>query len=334
MIDVFRRRREGERDVLRRRHLAGLREGGVVACVCTCGGDVPALQPIPEADPYTNTVVLLGALYGDVADSDGAFAVVTGSSDLKRCIEEGQIGLLPAIEGASPIQRDIGRLVDLHERGIRVIGLTWNSANDLAVGLEAGEGGLSSLGARAVEVMNRRGIIVDLAHASEATFWDVARESFAPLVVTHANARAVCDHPRNLTDRQLDEVGASEGVVGLCVYPSFVGQQPISVDAVVKHATYITTRLGLGALVIGADFIDYALDEILGDLRRHSDLYPEDSFAYPDGVESAAGLQRLMRGLRASGLDDSALREIGIGNFLRVYAHTERCAGLAGADRR
>lgn len=300
-----------------------------MACVCTCGGDVPALQPIRDADPYANTIELLSELHADVEDSEGVFSVVARSADIERCLDEGQIGLLPAIEGASPIQGDVGRLMDLVDRGIRVIGLTWNSRNEIAVGLEAGDGGLSSFGARAVEVMNRRGVIIDLAHASEATFWDVARESVAPLVDTHSNAKAVWDHARNLSDHQLDAIGASGGVVGLCLYPSFVGEQPVTVEMVAKHASYLASHIGIDAVVIGADFIDYALEEIVGDLSAHGDLYPADSFTYPVGVETAAGLQALMRGLRRGGFDDSMLRKIGIDNFLRVYAQTERIAGLA-----
>jgi membrane dipeptidase len=323
MIDVFRRRLEGESDVLRRRHLPGLRKGGVVAVVCTCGGDVPALQPITDADPYTNAVALLDALRSDVTDSEGAFAVVTNSAGLGRCIDEGQVGLIPALEGASPMQGDLGRLIDLCERGIRVVGLTWNSRNELAVGLDAGEGGLSPLGVRAIHAMNTRGIMIDLAHASETTFWDVARESQAPLVVTHANARGVLDHPRNLTDDQLDRVGSSGGVVGLCLYPSFVGAQPIGADMVVRHATYMVNRISIDGLVIGPDFVDYAVEQILGDLEEHSALYPEDSFTYPVGLESARGIQLLMQALDSAGFDDGALYNVGIANFLRVYAAAE-----------
>jgi membrane dipeptidase len=323
MIDVFRRRLEGESDVLRRRHLPGLREGGVVACVCTCGGDVPALRPIADADPHTNAVALLDALRSDVAESKGAFAVVTSSADLGRCIDEGQVGLIPALEGASPIQGDLERLIDLYERGIRVVGLTWNSRNELAVGLDSGEGGLSPLGVRAIHAMNELGVIIDLAHAAETTFWDVARESHAPLVVTHANARGVLDHPRNLTDDQLDRVGSSGGVVGLCLYPAFVGTQPIGADMVVKHAAHMVNRIGIDGLVVGPDFIDYAVEQILGDLGEHGALYPADSFTYPVGLESARGLQLLMQALDSSGFDDGALHKVGIANFLRVYADAE-----------
>ena len=104
-------------------------------------------------------------------------------------------------------------------------------------------------------------------------------------------------------------------------------------EMVSKHATYLAAHLGIDGLVIGADFIDYALEEIVGDLSEHSDLYPAGSFTYPDGVETAAGLQTLMAGLRASGFDDAALARVGIGNFLRVYAATERSAELAWRGR-
>jgi membrane dipeptidase len=327
MVDVFRRRRHGERDVLRRLHLPGMRAGGVVACVCTCGGDVPALQPLPDADPYTNTVAVLEELQADARESDGRVAVAMSTEQLARCMDEGVFALVPAIEGASPIQGDLARLADLYDRGIRVVGLTWNSRNELAVGLDAGEGGLTPLGVRAVEAMNRHGIVIDLAHAALATFWDVARETSSPLVVSHANAKAVWDHPRNLDDRQLDAVGESSGIVGLTLYPSFVGSQPVTLDNVLQHADYLIDRIGIESVAVGADFIDYAVDEILRDLRRHGDLYPEGSFTYPEGLETASGLPTLFGGLEARALGDGALRMLGVTNFLRVFEHTERLSG-------
>ena len=122
-----------------------------------------------------------------------------------------------------------------------------------------GDGGLTPTGMRAIEVMNRLGVVIDLAHASEQTFWDVIRETAAPVFVSHANARTICDHPRNLDDAQLDAVGASNGAVGLVFFPSFVGPQPVDLDAVLQHADYIAARLGSESVVIGADFVDFAI---------------------------------------------------------------------------
>lgn len=326
MVDVFRRRRQGERDVVSREHLPGFRMGGVVACVCTCGGDVRALQPLGQDEPYANAVALLEELQSDAAESEGRVAVVTSTDEIAQCIEQGVLAIIPGLEGASPIMGDLGRLADLHDRGVRVIGLTWNSRNELAVGLDAGDGGLTELGVAAIEAMNRLGIMIDLAHASPSTFWDVARESSAPLVVSHANAKSVWDHPRNLDDEQLDAVGSSGGVVGLCLYPSFIGPQPVTLEQLLDHADYLVQRIGVTSVVVGADFIDYALDEILGDLQGHSALYPEGSFTYPAGLESASGLQNLMRGLEARGLVGETLAMIGVANFLRTLEQTERVA--------
>src|SRR5262249_24530083 len=159
---------------------------------------------------------------------------------------------------------------------------------ELAVGLDAGEGGLSILGVRAVEMMNRLGVMIDLAHASPATFWDVVQVSAAPLVASHANAKGVWNHPRNLDDDQLEALAASGGIVGVCCYPSFPGPQPLTLEDVLDHADYLLRHVGHEGVVIGADFIDYAVEELVGDLREHSDLYPDGSFTYPRGLETAA----------------------------------------------
>src|SRR4051794_21583900 len=175
MIDVFRRRRQGERGVLARVHLPGLRQGGVGACVCTVGGDVPSLCPLGIDDPYGSALAMLRELHADVAEAGGEIAVVATASEMARCLADGTFALLPALEGALPFRGDLRLVEDLCDRGVRVVGLTWNSRNEFGVGVGAGEGGLTRQGLRAVALMNDLGVVIDVAHASPTTFFDVAR---------------------------------------------------------------------------------------------------------------------------------------------------------------
>jgi membrane dipeptidase len=326
MIDVFRRRMQGERSVLARVHLPAFEQGGVQACVCTVGGDLLSLCPLGLDEPYGSAIAMLDALRDDVAESDGRLEVASSASEIAGCLERDVVALVPALEGAMPLKGEIRLIEDLYERGVRVIGLTWNSRNELATGVGAGTGGLTPAGVRAIGVMNRLGILIDLAHASEDTFWDAVRETSAPVFVSHANARTLCDHPRNLDDSQLDAVAASGGAVGLVFFPSFVGPQPVDLEAVLEHADYIAGRLGTGSIVIGADFVDFAVEEMARDLRAHGDLYDEDALRFPRGIESVASMQNVVAGLGRHGFTENAVAKVASANFLRVFAETERAA--------
>jgi membrane dipeptidase len=269
---------------------------------------------------------MLDALRADVAESDGQFEVTSSATEITECLERGAVALVPALEGAMPVKGELRLIEDLHARGICVFGLTWNTKNELATGVGAGNGGLTTTGVKAIQTMNRRGILIDLAHASEATFWDVVRESSAPVFVSHANARALCDHPRNLDDAQLDAVGASAGAVGLVFFPSFVGVQPVDLDAVLNHADYIADRLDSGSLVIGADFVDFAIEEMAKDLRAHGGLYDKDALRFPHGIETVRYMQNVIAGLDRHGFDEDAIAKVASANFLRVLTETERLA--------
>ena len=326
-IDVYRRRKDGERDVLRRRHLADYVEGGVVASVCTVGGDGSALSPLGIDRPYESAIAKLEALEADVAESEGAFEVVGTAAELESCIEHGIFGVIPSLEGASPVQGSLDKIEEFHARGVRVLGLCWNEPNELAIGTDAGgdDGGLTDIGAEAVSLMNDLGIVIDLAHASKRTFMDVAGISRAPLFVSHSNAKGVYDHVRNLDDEQLDAVAKSGGVVGLNYYAPFVGTGNATLAQLVDHVEYLVKAMGPDAVVLGPDFIDYAHPELMLEVARHPNLYSVD-VRYAEGVETVRSMQNTVTALRERGLDAAAIDKIGRRNFLRLFGETHALA--------
>jgi membrane dipeptidase len=172
--------------------------------------------------------------------------------------------------------------------------------------------------------MNDLGVLVDLAHSAPATFWDVVRATRAPVYDSHANAKTVYDHPRNLDDEQLGAIRKSSGAVGV-FWPHFVTAGPSTVADVVAHLTYLLETVGPESVVIGADFIDYGLDELAGDLREHGSLYP-DLPVYPMGLETVRGMQNLVTTLPTAGLDDGVIGKVSAENFLRVWRATEAAA--------
>lgn len=166
-------------------------------------------------------------------------------------------GGLISLEGAEPIGGDLGLLQLLFRLGVRAMGLTWNHRNALADGVAeaASGGGLTSFGRQVVAEMSRLGMLVDVSHLSEAGFWDVAACSLEPFVASHSNARAVCDHPRNLTDDQLRAIADCGGVIGINLYPPFLTSEPRAshVD-VLRHAEHMLSVVGAAHVGLGCDF--------------------------------------------------------------------------------
>jgi membrane dipeptidase len=207
--------------------------------------------------------------------------------------------------------------------------LTWNSSNALATGLGQGtDAGLSRLGGEAIALMNQLGVIVDLTHASPRTFWDVVGRANAPLIVSHANARALRDHERNLDADQLAAVRDLGGMVGVVAYPEFVGERPLSVEHVVDHIEHLAEVIGVDLVGIGCDFIDFNLEPIRADLLASGvyDSVDDEDLVFPEGIEDARSVRNIVASLRRREWADSDIEKVAWRNFARVMAEVERAA--------
>jgi membrane dipeptidase len=151
------------------------------------------------------------------------------------------------------------------------------------------------------------GILIDLSHLNEAGFWDVAETTTKPIVASHSNANALAPAARNLTDKQLDAVRDSQGLVGINYHCGFLRKDGLSSPAdtplslIADHLDYIADRNGIDGVALGSDF---------------------DGAAMPGDLKDATGLPKLMDELRARGFDDESLRKIGYENWLRVFDAT------------
>jgi len=326
VIDVYRRRQDGERSVLARHHLAAQREGGVVAAVCTVGGDGIALSPLGADRPYESALAKLEALYADVAESGGVYEIVTSRAEIEDCVRRGVFAIIPSFEGASPLEGNLSRIEEFYDRGVRVFGLTWNGRNELAVGTGGGEGGLSELGVEAISLLNDLGVLIDLSHASPQTFADVAAITRTPLFASHSNASALWPHPRNLDGEQLRAVASSGGVVGVNFYPDFIGPRPVTLDHLLDHVIHLVDTIGPISVALGPDFIDYAVQEMRLEIAEHSDIYEEWSIDYPLGAETVRSMKNVILGMADRGLNANTIEKIAYGNFLRLFGEAQALA--------
>jgi membrane dipeptidase len=162
--------------------------------------------------------------------------------------------LLPAVEGGDTVG-SLGDLAPFLSRKPVFFGLTWNHDNALAGGCKGGGGGLTPLGREVAGSLEEAGVVIDLSHASERTFWDILDIVKKPPVVTHACCHALSPHPRNLTDRQLRALANAGGVLGITFYPPFLtGGESASLSDVSRHIEHAVNIMGAEGVGLGSDF--------------------------------------------------------------------------------
>lgn len=235
-----------------------------------------------------------------VAGNCTAIDIARSPADLWRLKHEGKKAIMLGIENGYAIGKDLSRLRHFRDRGIVYMTLCHNGDNDLCDSARGnGEhGGLSVLGREAVIEMNRLGIMVDLSHAAESSFYDALELSRTPIVCSHSSSRALCDVPRNLTDEQMKALARKGGVAQVTLYKGFLrkdGQATI-LDAI-EHLNHMVNIMGVEHVGIGTDF---------------------DGDGGIPGCASASEVINFTRRLLAERYSEADIARIWGGNFLRV----------------
>ncbi len=172
---------------------------------------------------------------------------------------DGKFNLVLGIEGLNCVELD--EIDELYEMGYRHLGITWNEKNKYASGCVE-EGGLTDLGVELVRKAQKLGMIIDYAHLNEESFYDVAKVATKPILFSHGNIKAKCNHPRNLTNEQLMLIKESNGVVGLAAMNFFINEdkESASIDDLIDHVKYVINLIGVDHVGFGFDFCYYLKD--------------------------------------------------------------------------
>jgi microsomal dipeptidase-like Zn-dependent dipeptidase len=183
--------------------------------------------------------------------------------DLRRLKQEGKRAIALGVENGYAIGKDISRLETLKQWGVSYITLCHNGTNDIcdsAAGTPEWDG-LGPFGKEVVHEMNRLGMMIDVSHAAETTVYDVLNESRMPVIASHSSVRALCDHPRNLTDDQIKAIAAKGGVVHVCLFTGFIrknsgetGCPEGTLTDAVRHINHVVNLVGVDYVGIGSDF--------------------------------------------------------------------------------
>ncbi len=242
-------------------------------------------------------------------DRAGAWRLCRTGAEIDRAVADNAFAAVMHMEGCEAIDTDLEALDVFYAAGLRSLGLVWSRNNAFGHGVpfafpmspDTGPG-LTEAGFELVRACNELGILIDLSHITEKGFWDVAKVSDQPLIASHSNVHAITPVARNLTDRQLDAIKASNGLVGLNFAVTMLREDgrdnaDTPMSDLVRHIDYFVDRLGIDGVALGSDF---------------------DGAGIPAKIGDAAGLQNLVTALASAGYGAAELKKICSANWLRV----------------
>jgi membrane dipeptidase len=317
-------------------------------------------------DPETNqghfaqhTLDLIDSVYEQAARHADRMVMAFSVDDIERAHKQKKLAALMGIEGGHSIENDIHLLRDFYRLGVRYMTLSWSNTNEWAD--SSGDiddpkiqhhNGLTDFGRQVVLEMNRLGMMVDISHVADKTFWDTIATTKAPVIASHSSARALTNHPRNMTDDMLRAVAQNGGVVAVNFFSGFDDQKYLDTllaqkkDQDAAVAQYIAKKKAAGEPVsyLDKDRIEREwsakiprppLKSLMDNIDHIAKVAGIDhvglgsdfdgvSGATPDGIDSAADLPKITQALLDRGYSANDIRKILGGNTLRVFKEVER----------
>jgi membrane dipeptidase len=244
-------------------------------------------------------------LFDEQVVRHATFERALNPTDVRAIQARGKVAAMLSLEGASVLEGDLERFRELYVRGVRLASLTWNEDNVFATGAKTRQRhGVTPKGRQLLALMEELGVMIDVSHASEMTFWDVYTATRSPLVASHSNASSIHRHLRNLDDVQLWAIRDSGGIVGLNYHQPFLTpDRPAHSHHVVEHALHLQRVMGSQHVALGSDFD--------GNIRP------------PVELQNVGELPSLVQALKERGIRGDPLTAILGGNVLRVMGEAQ-----------
>lgn len=295
------RRAQGETEVFRKYHYDKYLKSGIDSSIFAIWLETPFKTTALEAFEEMAEAAKL-----EFMENKDIILQAKSFEDLKKAKEEKKLGILLGSEGLVHIGKDLDYIYYMYEElGIRQASLTWNEANDLATGVSGDESrGLTQLGKRAIRIMEDLGIIVDVSHLNEKSFWEVLEIANKPVIASHSNAYSVCPAKRNLKDEQIIALSKMGGVMGMNAYHAFVSneEEKKTAKGLAEHVVKIVDLVGIDFVGCGFDFLDF---------------YEEASPGLKD-LNGADQANNFLIELEKAGFNKEELEQIKYKSFMRV----------------
>ncbi|MFM7358655.1 MAG: dipeptidase [Sediminibacterium sp.] len=336
--------------------LQRMKEGGLDVQIFSvwCDGEKPA--------PFQFANREMDLLDEVIKNNPDKIALTRTTAEMEQAVKEKKIAALFGVEGGHMIENSLEKLDQIYSRGARYMTLTWNNSTDWATSawdetykkdsLAKSHKGLTDFGREVVKRMNRLGMMVDLSHVGEQTFWDAIATTHSPVIVSHSNAWSICPVPRNLKDDQILAVGKNDGVIALNFYSGFVDSTYKKKEGLFQkaHRKEIDSLIASGvqteyALTLitekyaaEADEARPSLEQLLAHLDHIVRLIGPDHIGIgsdfdgisssPKGLDDVTSYPILTDALLKRGFTKKQITNILGGNIIRVWKANE-----AGAEK-
>lgn len=313
-----------------REHFVRLKNGGVNIVINTVAG---------VKDDFSQATLKIHKLYKSISENKDKAMLIRSNEDIYIAKRENKIGVIIGFQSPSPINNNIEYLFLLYKLGVRSIQITYNERSLLGDGcLEEANAGLSRFGKKIIQEMNKSGILVDLGHCGERTTIEAIEYSKTPVIISHANPKAICPSPRNKADDILKCLAEHNGVIGVAFWAPIAYINPNTrpvVDDIFAHIDHLVNRIGIDHVGIGSDLGEGESSEGWDEtFLVGGGIYPEVTGMlgswfcldnqYIDGLESVAYFSKVGEVLYSHGYQEIDVNKILGGNFLRVLLNSMR----------
>lgn len=295
LTDMYQESKKQNHNSFKKRHLESYKKAGITHSIFVNWTN-------PQTKNETEFVDIFDASLTELANNSDIFNIVTNNKNLTV---DGKINVIIGIEGVMQLQ-DLTQLRELYKKGVRHASLTWNEVNKYAGGLSDFNHGLTLLGKELLHEMEQLGMIIDLAHSNPITFDHILSNTTGPIIISHGNVKAKCDHIRNYTNEQLLKIKERNGVIGICGIPAFISEtkEKQTVSYLAEHIDYAVKLVGIDHVGIGLD-VCYYLDEHRTEIGV-------------DGFQTIADANNIFIELEKLGYTQDQINKIKYENFLRV----------------
>lgn len=303
-------------------HIQWFKEGGVTVASMSVSGP-------PRNPQITHDII---TWFSEQIQTNDDFVLIRNTSDIIKAKKENKLGIFYHFQSPVPLQENLESVWFYKALGVGLVQLAYNKRSPYANGAtERIDGGISELGIDMVKALNEARIIVDVAHTGEKSALDIIEASGEPVVLSHGNAIAVVDNPRNVSDKLLKAVAKNGGIAGVAAYPPFISKsnRP-SMDDMLKMIDYMVKLMGIDHVALGLDY-DATMHGVMPDKEVQAlydfyvssgtwdaKAYPPPPYYYPEGIEQPNTIYNLTGALLAHGYNQSEVAKLMGGNWMRV----------------
>lgn len=287
------------------------------------GIDYVSINVGMDFNPVAQIARVIATFRAYVAARPEEYLLADTVTDVRRAKATGRLAVSFDLEGSDMLEGDVDMLLFYRDLGVRQMHLAYNRDNAVGGGCHGADIGLTAFGRKVVAEINRLGILMDCSHTGYRTSMEIMAMSAKPVIFSHANPRALRDHPRNIRDDQIDACARSGGVVGINGIGIFLGDDDNRTETVVRHIDYVADRVGAAHVGIGLDFVfRRGLDEYPPGFEASLWWPPQHSYVGRSNFVEPERMPAIAEGLVQLGYAESAIRGVLGENFLRVAEAT------------